>query len=191
MNEKIWWYLARSSGVVAWLVLVATVVWGALLAGRVMARPGAPRWLSDVHRHLGGLAVALTGLHLAALAADSYAHFGWAETFVPFASPWKPGAVAWGIVALYLLAIVEVTSLWQRRLPRKWWRAIHLSSYLLFWMATIHGITAGSDAQTAAFRIGVALAIGATTFAVLARILSVLRSPKSRHSAAAARPASI
>jgi DMSO/TMAO reductase YedYZ heme-binding membrane subunit len=191
MNEKLWWYLTRSSGVVAWLVLVATVVWGALLAGRLVARPGAPRWLTDVHRYLGGLAVALTGLHLAALAADSYAHFGWAETFVPFAASWKPVAVAWGIVALYLLVIVELTSLWQRRLPRRWWRAIHLTSYLLFWMATIHGIKAGSDAQTPTFRIGAAIAISATTFAVLARILSVLRAPRSRRPAAAAHPASL
>ena len=154
MNEKIWWYLARSSGMVAWLVLVATVVWGALLAGRLVPRPGAPRWLTDVHRYLGGLAVALIALHLSALAADSYAHFGWAETFVPFASSWKPGAVAWGVVAVYLLVVVEVTSLVQRRLPRRWWKAIHLTSYLLFWMATMHGITAGTDAQTPAFRIG-------------------------------------
>ncbi len=117
MNEKLWWYVARSSGMVAWLVLVATVVWGTLLAGRLVPRPGAPRWLTDVHRYLGGLAVALTGLHLFALAADSYAHFGWAETFVPFASSWKPGAVAWGVVAMYLLVIVEMTSLVQRRLP--------------------------------------------------------------------------
>ena len=192
VDGKLWWYLARSSGMVAWLVLVATVVWGALLAGRLVARPGAPRWLTDVHRHLGGLAVALIGLHIAALVADSYVQLGWADVLVPFASSWKPGAVAWGVVALYLLAIVEVTSLLQRRLPRRWWRAIHFSSYLLFWMATMHGITAGTDAQAPAFRVGVALAVTATTFAVVARILSVLRSPRSRRSAAsAARPAPV
>ena len=180
MNGKLWWYMARSSGMVAWLVLVAAVVWGALLAGRLVSRPGTPRWLTDVHRYLGGLAVAMTGLHLTALAADSYSHFGWAETLVPYASSWKPGAVAWGVVAMYLLLVVEVTSLVQRRLPRRWWKAIHFSSYLLFWMATMHGITAGTDAQTPAFRIGLALGVIATTYAVLARTLSVLRLPPSR-----------
>lgn len=186
MNEKLWWYLARSSGIVAWLVLVLAVVWGALLAGRLVSRPGAPRWLTDVHRYLGGLGLALTGLHLAALAADGYVHFGWLETFVPFASTWRPAAVAWGVLAFYVLVAVEVTSLLKGRVPRHWWRAVHLSSYLAFWMATIHGITAGTDAGTPAFRFGATLAVGATTFAVLARILSTIRPSSTGRSAALA-----
>ena len=44
---------------------------------------------------------------------------GPAELFVPLASAWKPGAVAWGVVALYLLLAIEITSLLQRRIPRR------------------------------------------------------------------------
>ena len=56
-------------------------------------KPKAP-WLLDLHRHLGGLTVLFTGLHMAALVADSYAQFGLADLLVPFASEWRPGAVA-------------------------------------------------------------------------------------------------
>lgn len=170
-NTKFWWYVARSSGMVALAVLMVTIVWGALLSGRLVNKRGAPRWLTDLHRYLGGLSCAVTALHLAALVADSYSYFGWVEILVPFGSSWKPGAVAWGVVAMYILAVVEVTSLYQRRISRKVWRAVHMSSYGSFWMAVIHGATAGTDASTTWYRIGVAVGVIATTWAVVARIL--------------------
>jgi hypothetical protein len=96
MNEQLWWYLSRASGLVAWGLAMTSVVWGTALATRALGgRPKAP-WLLDLHRHLGGLTVAFVGLHLGALAADSYVHFGWADLFVPWASSWRSTAVAWG-----------------------------------------------------------------------------------------------
>lgn len=86
MNEQVWWHLSRASGLLAW---------GTALATRALGqRPKAP-WLLDLHRHLGGLTVAFVGLHLGALVADSYVHFGWADVSVPWASSWKATAVAW------------------------------------------------------------------------------------------------
>ena len=28
MNPQFWWYVARASGIVAWLMLTAPVIWG-------------------------------------------------------------------------------------------------------------------------------------------------------------------
>ena len=81
MNHT-WWYLARSSGVVAWSLLAASVVWGLLLATRVLDRTPSPKWLNDLHRFLGGIAVVFTLLHVGTLVADSYVHFGAAEVLV-------------------------------------------------------------------------------------------------------------
>ena len=72
-----------------------------------------------MHRFLGGAAVTFTGLHVAGLVADSYVHFGVADVLVPGASSWRPGAVAPGVVSLYLLAAVELTSLFMRRSRRR------------------------------------------------------------------------
>jgi hypothetical protein len=170
VNDKFWWYIARSSGMTAWFLLAAAVLWGTLLAGRLV--PQRARWVADLHRYLGGVALALTGLHLGALVADSYSHFGWTEVLVPFASTWRAGAVAWGVVTLYVLAAVEVSSLVMRRLGRKVWRAIHLTSYAAFWMATLHGATAGTDAHTRWYQAGAAAAIAVTATAVIARVLA-------------------
>ena len=62
MNEKLWWYVARSTGIVAWALVAAAVVWGLLLTTRLVGGRSAPRWLLDLHRFLGGLAVIFTGL---------------------------------------------------------------------------------------------------------------------------------
>ena len=146
MNEQLWWHLSRASGLVAWALSVASVLWGTALATRTLGnRPKAP-WLLDLHRHLAGLTVAFVGLHLAALAADSYVHFGWADLFVPWASSWRSTAVAWGVLAWWLLVVIELSSLFTKRLPKRVWRVLHLSSYLVALMATVHLFTAGADA---------------------------------------------
>ena len=78
----------------------------------------------------------------------SYVHFGTADLFVPFASSWKPLAVAWGIIGMYLLIAVQGSSWLMKKLPKKTWRAIHMLSYVAFIMVTWHAITAGTDASS-------------------------------------------
>jgi DMSO/TMAO reductase YedYZ heme-binding membrane subunit len=145
MKSQLWWYVARSSGLVAWGLLSLSVVWGLLMSTRLLGRRPGNAWLLAVHRGLGGLAVIFTGLHLTGIVADSYSHFGLADILVPLTSRWKPVAVAWGIVGLYLLAAVEITSLLRPRLPRRFWHRIHQASFGLFLLATVHGFTAGTD----------------------------------------------
>jgi methionine sulfoxide reductase heme-binding subunit len=144
--EQVWWYVARATGIVAWALLTMAVVWGLLLSTSLLKSWSRPKWLLDLHRFLGGLAVLFTAFHLGALVADSYTSIGLTDLVVPLASSWKPWPVAGGVVALYLLVAVEVTSLAMRRLPRRYWRWVHLTSFGCFWLATVHGITAGSDA---------------------------------------------
>jgi hypothetical protein len=123
--------------------------------------------------------VVFTGFHLAGLVADSYVHFGVAEVLVPFASRWKPGPVALGVVSLYLLAAIEISSLLMRRLPRRIWKGIHLTSYALFWAATFHMVTAGTDASNPIARAVAVLAMVVVVFLTLVRLL-LDRSPSRR-----------
>jgi len=163
MNEHIWWYLARSSGVVAWALATASVVWGMALSTRALGRQPRAPWLLDLHRFLGGLTVLFVGAHLASLMADSFVHFGVLDVLVPFRSSWKPGAVAWGIVAFYLLVAVEVTSLLRSRLSKRLWRAVHMCSYGVYVLASVHFVVAGSDAGPAA-RVAILASLGLVLF---------------------------
>jgi len=147
VKSQMWWYTARAGGIVAWALSAGSVVWGLLLSSRVLGRRISGPKLLDLHRFLGGLAVVFTGVHLSGLVLDSTVHFGPVEILVPFASEWHPGAVAWGVVAFYVLLAVEITSLLRRRVGERVWRAVHYGGFLVFLFGTIHGLKAGTDVE--------------------------------------------
>ncbi len=168
MNKQIWWYLARSSGMVAAVLLVASFIWGVLMATRALKPIDRPAWMLAMHRWFSGLAVTATALHLVGLVADSYVHFGAKEILVPMTSTWKPVAVTLGVLSMYILATVQITSMMMKRLPRRVWRGIHYSSYALVWLVFIHAGLSGSDTSNRAYRIiALILAIVVTTVAML------------------------
>ena len=148
MNDQLWWYLARSGGVAAWAMLAFSVLWGLVLSTKAFGSKPRPNWVLDLHRFVGGAAVVFTGIHVASLVLDSYIEFGVNEILVPFTSSYRPAAVAWGVIALYVLLAVEITSLLRKRLSKRAWRATHYLSFPLFILATAHGVTAGTDGQT-------------------------------------------
>ena len=168
MSEHLAWYVSRSTGIVAWGLVVASMVWGFLYATRVLGRRARPWWMLGVHRFLGALAVVFVVVHVLAIIADDYTSFGLVDVLVPFASAWKPIPVALGIVGTYILVTVEITSLLQRHLPRTVWRQIHLASYGLFAFATLHALSAGTDVAVVIVG-GLAIGVGAAVslFALL------------------------
>ncbi|HEV7888695.1 MAG TPA: ferric reductase-like transmembrane domain-containing protein [Acidimicrobiales bacterium] len=187
-HPKLWWYVARSSGLVAWWLVAASVFWGLLLSTRLLKKRPAPAWLLDLHRFLGALSIVFTGVHLLGLVADSYTHFGPSDLLVPFASDWRPGAVTWGVIGLYLLVAIEVTSLFMRRIPRRWWRAVHSSSFVLFVLATVHAFAAGADAGNTAVQWSAWAMTFVFLFLTTYRQLSGRRGPGARTARRTPRP---
>jgi predicted ferric reductase len=170
MSPHLWWYVARASGIVAWLMLTASVLWGVVLSTRAFPESRRPAWLLDLHRWLGGLTVCFVAIHLASLVADTYVHFGLSDVLVPLAADWRPWAVALGVVAAWLLAAVELTSLAMKHLPRRAWRAVHLTSYAIFWLASIHAALAGTDRSAILYQATATVAIVAVGWAVIYRL---------------------
>ncbi len=189
MNPQFWWFLTRASGIVAWLMLTASVIWGIVLSTKAFPETRRPAWLLDLHRWLGGLTVSFVVIHLVALVADSYVQFDLVDLAVPFASAWKPLAVALGVVAMWLLVAVEATSLAMRRLPRKVWRAIHFSSYAVFLLASFHAAFAGSDRSAWLYQVTAAASIIAVAWATVYRLTHRRPPAGARRSQPAAAPA--
>ena len=178
MNPQIWWYVARASGIVAWLFLTASVLWGIVLSTDLFRSHRRPAWLLDLHRALGGLTVGFVAIHIGALIADNFVHFDLVDVLVPFASEWKPWPTALGVIALWGLVAVEITSLAMKRLPRRFWRAVHFSSYLTFLLTCLHGTLAGTDSSHQMYVATTILTTSALVFAVCYRILA--RRPPRR-----------
>lgn len=168
------WYIVRASGLVAWALVTVAVLYGLLHSSRAVRRP-RPAWVLDLHRFLGALACVATALHVGALLFDQFVGFSLVDVMVPYATRYRPTALAWGIVAFDLLLIVEGSSLLMRVLSRRVWHTIHLASFLVFATTTVHALTAGTDRRSP-FTYGFAVAsVAAVAIAVVVRL--VVRVP--------------
>ena len=83
--------------------------------------------------------------------------------------------MAVGIVAFWLLVIVEVSSLLKRRLPHRLWARIHLASFVAYGAATIHYLQAGTERTNPVLL----LTVEATTAVVLFLTLVRIWAPKA------------
>ena len=197
MNEQFWWFLSRSSGIVTWALLAATTLWGIFLSTRMLKPYDRPAWLRDLHTWLGTLTLLGTGLHIAAIMADSYVQFSVKDILVPMAATWKPLALAWGIVSMYILLAVQISSWAMKKIPRKLWRAIHFLSYGLFATTSIHSLSAGTDRSALLYQ-GFSIALITLVLGAIAIRIVYAGDPKTRDvisrasaaatSAAAAKP---
>lgn len=166
------WYLTRASAIAAYVLLTITVVLGML---RSVARQASER-LSWVVDELHQVAATLLGLmivtHLVTLLLDPYLPFSVVNLLAPLSEPYRPTAVRYGVVALYLMALVLVSSWIRRRLSYRVWRGVHYFSLLAFALTTIHGFLAGSDKGEPWMRGLYAGATAAVAFLLLVRLFA-------------------
>ena len=180
MSEQVWWFVTRASGIVAWFMLAATVWLGVVSATDLFASLRRPAWLAALHRWLAVLALGFLAVHLAALVADSYVEFDVIDLAVPFASDWRPAAVAAGVLAMWTLVVVQVTSLLKRHLSKRVWKAVHLAGYGAFWMASLHATFAGTDSANPIYWGTSTATLGAVIFATAYRVLAPSRRRRTR-----------
>ncbi len=171
VSSHVWWWLARASGLVAWATAAAAVTWGLALSSKVLRRRRIPAWLLDLHRYLGTLTIVFVGVHLAALLLDTYVHFTLGDLLIPMTSPWRPRAVAWGILAFDLLVVVQLTSWVMRWLPRRVWHIVHLLSFGVFAAGTAHGALAGTDRDRLVVQLGALAVVGMVLALVMVRVI--------------------
>ncbi len=138
------WYLSRSAGLVAYLLLWGSVVWGLLLS----ARPGGrlrPPALFDAHQFLSNAALGFAFFHALVLIGDRYASFPLSAILGPFAGAYKPALVALGQIALWLSLFLSLSFLVRRQMGQRRWRAFHYVSFGVYWLALLHSVAIGSD----------------------------------------------
>jgi len=171
-TDPTFWLLARASGLAAYVLLTTVVLAGLVLKSRPFGRALKPASVIDIHRFLTFLALGLLGLHGAALVLDRTLQLSPIALFVPGASPYRPVAVAFGVLACELAVVVAVSFSLRRRIGFRAWRRLHWSTYGLFLLATAHGLAAGTDSSRL-WALGLYLgAVGAVAFAASWRALN-------------------
>lgn len=152
LPPQFWWHLARASGIVSWAFGASSVFTGLLLSSRAAHGQLRPNWQLDLHRHQSTISLAALALHIMGLVFDSYVHFGVADVLVPGAAAWKTTPVAFGVIAMYVLLVVQGTSMARKRIPKRVWKTIHLSSLGAYVLSTLHFATAGTDRNNVALQ---------------------------------------
>jgi sulfoxide reductase heme-binding subunit YedZ len=142
-------------------------------------------WLSDeAHQFLALLTTGFVVIHLVALLFDPLIPFSLGNLLVPLNEPYRPLAAGLGVLSLYALGIVLLSSWGRKRISHGVWRALHFMSFLAFLLVTLHGILAGTDVSQPWMQI-LYLGAGALfTFLIVVRFLVVAVSRGSDQVAA-------
>ena len=145
---SLYWYVTRSTGAVALLLLSGAVVLGVVDVRRC-STPRWPRFVIDaLHRNVALLAMVFLCVHIITSVLDSFASISLIDAVVPFASSYRPFWLGLGAIAFDLLIAVTITSLLRRRMGYASWRAIHWLTYASWPIALLHGLGTGSDASS-------------------------------------------
>ena len=170
-HDPTFWLLARASGLTAYVAVTAAVAFGIVVRTRPFARLKATRSL-ELHRSLAIAAMAAVALHGVALVLDTTVKVSPTALVVPGLVAYRPAAVAAGVIGGWLFVLIT-SSFWLRRhIGARAWRRLHWFTYALFGLATIHGITAGTDAAQPWARGLYLGAVGAVTAATAWRALA-------------------
>lgn len=148
-NVSMTWLAIRASGITAWGLLTAVVLWGILLRSRVLTKLASPMRLLDMHRWLGATAVVFLLIHMLFLFLDSYIHFTITQLLIPGTAPWKAFAAGLGTLAFWSMIPVTIIGRLRPRLGvigNRWFSKTHLIAYAAWPLATAHFILAGTDA---------------------------------------------
>lgn len=179
-DGKAAWFLSRASGLVAYLLTAASMLFGLLLGTRLSkVWPGPPAAFA-LHQHTSLLGLAFALFHALVLLGDSHLHPSWVALAVPFALA-HPARVAIGLGQVaFALGLPVALSFWvKKRLGPRAWKRLHFAAFAVFALALGHGLAAGSDASRP-WVFGLYLATGgAVLFLTLVRGLGALAGPKT------------
>jgi DMSO/TMAO reductase YedYZ heme-binding membrane subunit len=148
-HDPTFWFLARASGLSAYVFVTASVLAGLVIKSRPFGQALKQATVTDVHRFLALLATGAVALHGIALVLDSTVQISVGALLVPGLSPYRPLPVALGVVGAELMLLVYASFSLRRRIGALNWRRLHWATYAIFAAATAHGLLAGSDTSWA------------------------------------------
>ena len=169
--QYVWWLAARASGVVALGLVTASVGIGLFMAGGVLRRPGLKRKLLAVHEQTALAALVAIVMHGTMLLGDRWLHPGVKGLLVPFAMSYRPLFTGLGILAGYLAALLGLSFYLRRRIGARLWRKAHRFTVVVYGLALVHALGAGTDAGSPWLRYAILATAVPIAFLFLLRVL--------------------
>lgn len=140
------WYIVRATGFIAYGLFTVSVLVGLVVATRWHAFTGP--WL--VFERLHPLVLLAAGMvlafHIATLILLSFPIL---QALVPFLSAFDPTPVALGILAMYLMIVLLLSTYMIGSIGYRTWHRLHYSGLAAWLLALLHGILVGNDSGQA------------------------------------------
>lgn len=169
-----WWYVARSAGISAFLLLTLSMWLGLGISSRIFDGLLDRPWVYEVHKFSSLLALGFVGLHMLGLLLDPYINYTLVSVLIPGASAYRPVATAWGVLGMYGAVFIIGSFYVRDSIGYRTWRLIHYGTFLLFVVVLVHGLFAGTDSSATWMRGIYWVAGTGTTYLVAYRVLSAM-----------------
>ncbi len=166
-----YWYLTRSTGAVALLLLTLAVVLGIADVRRVQSERWPRFLIGSLHRNVSLLALVFLVIHILTSVLDGYASISLIDAVVPFVGSYRPLWLGLGAVAFDLFAAVILTSALRARIGYRSWRALHWLAYASWPIALVHAYGTGSDVKTAWLQLLTIVCAALVLAALAARVI--------------------
>lgn len=142
-----YWYMARAGGIVAYLLLWLSTIWGLSLSTKLTTNLIPAPIAYGAHEFLAILAVVFTTLHAGVLLGDEYIKFNIFHLAFPFTAPYEPFWTGLGTIAFYLSLAITGSFYVRKQIGQKLWRTLHYFTFGGYTLALLHGLMAGSDSS--------------------------------------------
>jgi sulfoxide reductase heme-binding subunit YedZ len=182
----IWWLTSRASGIVALVLITASVALGLTMASKIVTKRGVRPVLARIHEHTALAGLIAIAVHGITLLGDAWLNPGVKGVLVPFTMGYRPLFTGLGTVAGYLALALGLSFYARRRIGTKLWRKAHRATVVVYVLALVHTLGAGTDAGSTSLRAFMV----ATGVPILVLFVARVRPAKARtRPAPAAQPA--
>lgn len=178
-TTQLYWFVGRGSGIVAYLLLTASVVLGIALSRRWHSASWPRLVVHEAHRWATLTFYLFLVVHVLMMLLDPYIRFSVTDVLVPFTSGYRTLWLSFGIIGAEL-ALAIGASVWVRsRIGYRAWHVLHGLAYPIFAISLMHSIGTGSDTGT----VWATLLYGGSVVAVsAATIWRIAPTPRLRAS---------
>jgi sulfoxide reductase heme-binding subunit YedZ len=142
--DYVWWLASRASGIVALLMVPASVGIGLTMASKLVRGRGAV--LVRVHEQTALAGIVAIAVHAVTLLFDPWLHPGVAGILVPFSMGYRTLYTGLGIIAAYLAVLLGLSFYARKTIGARLWRKLHRATVVVWALGVVHALGAGTDA---------------------------------------------
>ncbi len=140
------WYITRASGLIAFAFAWIVIFLGIAIRLPLLQRFIRPVYSLSAHFVLALHTILFSLLHGVSMLFDKFFRLSFADILIPFhTTALDPFALSFGILGMYGLLLISMTSYFKPMIPFKLWRAMHFLNVIVYTMIIAHALLLGTD----------------------------------------------